>query len=296
MAVGAHRVTLIAGTALVPDTKLPYIVVVANSDKTVGEDAGSVNRSWFRTWLLGVVVHGYAYSQPATLAWVSSMAQDLTAIDHFDHVVQFDWTTQSTAADSGETAAAGVRLNKQIADIAQSMAIHGGDVVDIHFIGHSRGTVVISQTLQNFVKRTEPCLIGSYVEVTLLDIHPANPSEDSLLSSDSGGLGTAGLYEVDSFQDAADDPEVLFPAGAGVMSVDIWWQHSSHTEFPKSGLDSILNLWGESESDNKVTNNTGVTIQWNDLTSQWTPQLGTIGHLEISEYYRRAVADTGTLH
>lgn len=43
---------------------------------------------------------------------------------------------------------------------------HVGEVVDLQFIGHSRGAVVASEAL---VATTDPALEGSYTVATLLD-------------------------------------------------------------------------------------------------------------------------------
>lgn len=198
---------------------------------------------------------------------------------------------------SGETIAAGTNLLNQVANDARTFEQHPGDVVEVHFFGHSRGTVVVSQALEQFANRQDPTLVGSYVEVTLLDIHPANSSENNLL--DYNPLSVIGLVDyaaVALFDPIAADPEVTLPAGAGIMEVDIWFQHTLCSSFPNSNSESAFNLWGESQASNSITNRSGVQPSWNCLTNQSTTQTGVIGHSEIHEYYRIFQVDQGLVH
>ena len=142
---GTHAaVSLIQGTVLTPNTTLPYIVVVANRNGNVAEDASSVNTTYFRTFELGVVVHGKE-SGIAVPAWETTMASDLKKFDHYDNVIAFNWAKDSSTSAQGLATKAGDTLYSQIVNAAASLeASHAGDVVDLHLIGHSRGAVVVS--------------------------------------------------------------------------------------------------------------------------------------------------------
>ncbi len=56
------------------------------------------------------------------------------------------------------------------------------DVIDIHLIGHSRGSVVISQAARQLELNYPDYTRQGYIQMTLLDPHPA-------LNSASIGLG-----------------------------------------------------------------------------------------------------------
>jgi hypothetical protein len=265
-----------------------YVVVVANGEQAL--------TTYFRKWLLGVVVHGYTnplFGPADQLAWMARMATDLHDECGFDQTIAFDWTKNSGAQHSGETIAAGNSLYSAIVPVANSLTQHPGNVVDLHFIGHSRGTVVVSQALQHFVQRTDLRLLGSYVEVTLLDIHPANAIEDGLLDY-VNNLAGLGLYAfVYPFQAAAQDPEVLLPAGANIMSIDIWYQLTRCANFTSTNKyqENILNLWGESPDSNHIINTSRVQPTWKNLTNLKDELIGEIGHSEIHEYYRQYEVD-----
>jgi hypothetical protein len=228
-----HEVTLIPGTSLPPNQALPYIVVVADRNGAVAEDPASVNTTYFRTYLLGVVVHGMESTiANATPAWETSMASDLKTVDHYDNTIAFNWVKDSTMAAPGEATKAGDALYSQIVAAAGALdASHAGDVVDLHLIGHSRGAVVVSRALQDVASQHPRALAGSYTKVTLLDPHPANVADAGLYSAPGGLLGliTVGVYL--SFESATKDPEVVLPANAGIKDIEVYYQHTPASGF-----------------------------------------------------------------
>ena len=60
----------------------------------------------------------------------------------------------------------------QIDQAIASLPIQPGDVVDLHLIGHSRGGDVVSLAA-GLLDRSAPPLGGGFLELTLLDPHPA---------------------------------------------------------------------------------------------------------------------------
>ncbi len=304
---GSHTITLIAGTLLPPNQAMPFVVVVANSNGVVSEDATSVNTAYFRKYLLGGVVHGFSFSDTDTLTWMAAMKNDLLNISSFDQVITHEWLGESVTPLPGLTVAAGDDMYSQLLLAAQQLlqiVRHPGDVVDLHLFGHSRGTIVASQVLRDIATGQSKTWQGSYVEVTLLDIHPANTAADNLLDFRSrflpGGIVSAiAVRLTQQFQDLAQDHEIILPAGAGIMSVDIWYQHTPASQFPLFSSENILDLWGESESANHIANSSGITVQWHDLTSKTyfaDGQFFLIGHTEVHEYYRLFEVDNGLVH
>ena len=159
---GTHAgVALVQGTALTPNTALPYIVVVADRNGAVAEDPNSLNTTYFRTFELGVVVHGKESTPSnATPAWETSMASDLKKFDHYDNVIAFNWVKDSSMPAPGLATKAGDALYSQVVAAAASLdATHAGDVVDLHWIGHSRGAVVVSRALQDLASHHPTALI-----------------------------------------------------------------------------------------------------------------------------------------
>jgi hypothetical protein len=290
-----HEVTLIPGTSLPPNQALPYIVVVADRNGAVAEDPASVNTTYFRTYLLGVVVHGMESTiANATPAWETSMASDLKTVDHYDNTIAFNWVKDSTMAAPGEATKAGDALYSQIVAAAGALdASHAGDVVDLHLIGHSRGAVVVSRALQDVASQHPRALAGSYTKVTLLDPHPANVADAGLYSAPGGLLGliTVGVYL--SFESATKDPEVVLPANAGIKDIEVYYQHTPASGFSIFNSEFYLNLWGEGPTSG-LSNQSGVSVQWHNLTSVKDPAAGLIGHAEIHAWYQLHVVDAGS--
>jgi hypothetical protein len=294
---GTHAgVPLIPGTVLTPNTTLPYIVVVADRNGAVVEDSNSSNTSYFRTFELGVVVHGKeSTTSNATPAWETQMASDLKKFDHYDNVIAFNWVKDSSTAAAGLATKAGDTLYNQVVAAAGALdASHAGDVVDLHFIGHSRGAVVVSRSLQDLASQPATALTGSYVKVTLLDAHPSNLADAGLYSAQSGLLGAIAVNGYQNFEASTKDPEVVLPASAGIKAVEVYYQHTPASGFPSNNTEHLLNLWGEGQNDGYLINRSGVAIQWHNLTSVKDPTVGLIGHSEIHAWYQLRVVDAGT--
>lgn len=284
LAPGPHQITLLKGTDLPPDPAKPYVVVVATAN-------GKTTQTYFRKWRLATVAHGYAgrfeNDRKRTWAWAKKMEADLMSIDRFDKAVALNWIENSVKEQAGMPTLAGESLAKQISDYrAAKTKAHPGDVVDVHLIGHSRGTIVTSKTLIGLSRLGQ---VGSYVTVTLLDIHPANPSSDTLRDRDKVDGFVIDQF-VQDFDRIAQDPQVVLPANAGIKSVDIWWQQTLCTAFDKSlkkNNQHLVNLWGQSPASGFLKNHSGVSIQWNNLSSYGKGiQPNPIGHEEVHEYYQ----------
>src|SRR5207249_11553918 len=103
----------------------------------------------------------------------------------YNQVIPFYWVGESRLPAPRETLIAGIDLYDQIVTAAQQLVSEPdpltsdgqalpGSVVDLHLIGHSRGSVVISQALQDLAGTTIPELQGGFKRMTMLDPHPAN--------------------------------------------------------------------------------------------------------------------------
>jgi hypothetical protein len=275
-------------TALTPNTALPYIVVVANSDGSTAS---------FETHVLGVIAHGLEFD-PTLLwlnevpAWELQMAAALQQIDGYQAVIPFNWVRLSVLPFPFAIEMASHQLYQQVVSEANQLAAqHPGDVVDINFIGHSRGTVVISQVLQDLVGTSDPALSGGYMQMTLLDPHPANLaySQFSWASFLPGADDLAAV--VVAFELLTRDPQVIVPS-----NVEKVQEFDQQTPAGQLGflfndlLEFWINLWGELPS--AIPNQSGQPIEATSLTNVSAPGIGLIGHGEVPDWYLANVVDT----
>ncbi|MHB1425743.1 MAG: lipase family protein [Gemmataceae bacterium] len=273
-------------TALTPNTALPFLVVVANSDGSTAS---------FETHVLGVIAHGLEFDPRLWLlnqppAWELQMAAALQQNDGYQAVIPFNWVLLSILPFPQAIQLAGSELYQQVVSEANQLASqHPGDVVDINFIGHSRGTVVVSEVLQDLVGTSDPALRGGYMQMTLLDPHPANLlfSQFSWASFLPGANDLAAL--VIAFELLTRDPQVVVPP-----NVEQTYQFDEQTPagqlgFP-SPLEIWLNLWGEMSA--AIPNQSAQPIESRNLTNATAPGIGLIGHSEVPNWYLANVVDT----
>jgi hypothetical protein len=295
-----HYLNAAGPQALVPDPLHPFVVVLADADGSVPEAPGSVNTTYFRKYLLAVLSHGFELPIPLTSvpAWETDMAAALQLPHYYDSVIPFDWVFTSGLPFPFLATRAGNQLYAQVVSRADQLASsHLGDVVDLHFVGHSRGAVVVSQALQDLAGTHDLALQGSYIKATLLDPHPANISTIVLQSTNPiTGLAALAVYEYIEFEDS--DPQVIVPQN--VKYTEIYYQHSSWSDFAhSSNPEFTLNLWGEGPADG-IINHTNAPIHWYNLTdivdSTGGPnggRIGPIGHSEVPMWYEVHVVDAG---
>lgn len=291
---GRHEATILAGTVLRPDTSKPYVIIV-------GDSAGETSQTHFHKWTMGVVVHGYAFRLALSIAslttttedlvrqawlgdegledWQPPMVQSLKSAYCYDAATfAADWRFDSTLEMNSLLTARARELYDEIARRAINMTHqHEGDVVDLHLIGHSRGTVVISELLKEWKLRPSIALKGSHVRVTLLDPHPATnrippPQEDY-------GDTDRGIFFHDRYraiQDRINDPLIVLPGGIGIHEAEVWYQHSTIEQI-MAGEDvrddllypAPLNLWGIGGPGNHIQqlSDGSIGIIWRNLTN-----------------------------
>jgi hypothetical protein len=271
-------------TTLTPNTALPFIVVVANSDGSTAS---------FETHVLGVIAHGPEINPVLWLlnrvpSWETQMAAALQR-DGFEAVLPFNWIRLSILPFPLAIRLAGSELFQQvIAEADQLARQHPGDVVDIDFIGHSRGTVVISEVLQDLNGTNDPALRGGYTEMTLLDPHPANLSFSKF--SWDFFLAPANDFAalVVLFESLALDPQVVVPPN--VMQTQIFDEQISAGQLGfRYPSEILLNFWGETAS--AIPNQSLQPIQEKNLTSVTAAGIGLIGHSEVHDWYLANVVD-----
>lgn len=264
---------------LTPNTAQPFVVVVDNLD---GSSAS------FETHVLGVIVHGLEIDGQVP-DWEMQLAADL--LSHgYEAVIPFDWALLSILPFPVALQLANAGLFYQVVTKSDQLASqHPGDVVDINFIGYSRGAVVVSQVLQSLVGTTDPALQGGFMEMTLLDPHPANNAFGQFsflpIASSLGGVVTL-------FQDLTQDPQVIVPSNVDQVfdfneqspSGQLGWLMGFLQTSAFSQLrEFFLNLWGEPPG--SLPNESGQPIEEQKLTNVFIPNLGLIGHGEMPLWY-----------
>lgn len=303
LSVGHHQLALkLTSGTLLPDPAHEFVTVVANPGKTIMEPNYTNDTAGFRIYVLGVVAHGFPFQgSTATPAWETSMASNLKSIDKYDDAIAFNWIVMGAALYPGEATAAGDILYKQVVDKSHQLASgHPGDVVDLHFIGHSRGTVVVCQAMHDLVGTTDPILKGSYIKATLLDPHPANISTIVVASVNPLAIASPAFVLYQLYETVDNDAQIVIPSN--VNYVEIAYQHSWFHDFGLSSSEFYLNLWGEGPTDGIISQSTS-PIHWINLTDMFDAAfipgtknpIGAIGHAEMYTWYEVHTVDAGKL-
>jgi hypothetical protein len=261
-APGQHTVTVPLAGGLPDNPEHPYVVVVADP-----ADPGASEAS-FRVFTIGVIVHGGAEPSSAEKygpAWEPRLAGALRA-EGYDFVIPYVWASQSWTA--GEAAKQVPKLARIIANAA-AMA-PAGDVVDLHVIAHSEGTVVASRALQAL--QPPPALAQGWVELTLLDPYPATKSGGPQWSATSGVVNNLVHGIMDTYQGWAHDPVPYVPAI--VDDAQVVYQKTP-IGLAKAGL---VNFWGRVP----VAAAPGVPVHYASLTG---PGVSHSGDFDVRDWY-----------
>lgn len=139
--------------------------------------------------------------------------------------------------------------------IAAARTLPSGAIIDLHLLGHSRGSVVISEALQTIetlaASGTDPQLEGvlaGWTRMTYLDAHPAHnvhtttTSSARFFSPSPGPFGRFATQVYLRFQDAMRDPEPRVPGSAD--EAEVFFQRAPYYAAPDP-IDRLFNIWGE---------------------------------------------------
>ncbi len=264
--------------ALSPDPAHPFVFAVATGPDNVTTDAS------YQTFILGAVTHGFTF--PPTIAndpsiWVKQMAASLRA-DGYNKTIAFGWTSTSSLPFQGEATRAGNRLAKQIETFLEKPGdVPGGAVVDLHLIGHSRGSVVVTQAFQDLQNDLSqiPQAAGGYWLLTYLDPHPAHGTNVGQFGVPGNVAGTLALKGANAFQRHTKDPLLFVPAH--VTEVQDYWEHTPSSQTPSFSGERLITPWGLSPGE-------GITILDPTTTTLHEQQLTApgIGHTEVHVWYQ----------
>jgi hypothetical protein len=301
---GAHT----EAVELSQDAARPYVLVVADPGGDLAESAEGNNTASFRKHLVGVVTHGFSLTPSV---WPGQMAAALQAQGRYDVAFAYDWSRLSSLPLPGLSTLAAKQLAQRIVVTAANLGLGAGDVVDLHLIGHSRGTAVNSLALGQLARweaagLLSPALRGGWVRETMLDPHVATnlgPYAAGVAQVLGGGgtssvgffsyrpspLGQSLALGVLAFQEAARDPLPSF--GANVDQPEVFYQQTLTGALPAAAdpFDRYVNVWGLSPAMMEALglNASGRAIVAVDLTGQ-------ASHYMLPLYYLAFVVPTLT--
>ena len=160
--------TFLQAQALRPDPTHEYVITTAGIYGTPNPgNTASGTYSSFRIWLIGAVAHGLDGDSDLAIAfpriitapkldWVNTMAAQLVNFDGYDAAVPLHWEQASITPQPDEAVNAGTQLAALVQQKASNLPVGTNDVVDVNFIGYSRGAVVVSQARRGYPDR-RPC-------------------------------------------------------------------------------------------------------------------------------------------
>jgi hypothetical protein len=258
----------------------PYVIVQANPDGTLHELNGANDTASFRVYTVGVITHGGIQPSSWKAAgppWERMMAANLKQ-QGYDEVIAYNWV-----ADSGHAGAAAKQAPRLVNDVVQAAAqLPQGAPVDVHFIGHSEGTVVNSMAVEQLDQEGWPAgMKAGYLKVTMLDPHAAsNGVAGPQFSVSHGLLGWVARGEITRYQSQAKDPVPVFTAN--VDSAEVFYQHTP-VGMTHGSNNGIYNLWGQ------VPVKSAVPVAYFNLTA---PGISHAGRFGVMDWYRLNVVPT----
>jgi hypothetical protein len=276
------------GIDLPQDPEVPYVLVVADTQQQISEMDEANNTAHFRKHLLGVVTHGFSLA-PGVPPWATAIADSLDDAG-YDAAFAFDWSWLSKLPAPGKAKQAAQQLAGQIEGLATNLDRKATDVVDLHVIGHSRGTVVNSLALDLI---DHPLLTAGWMRHTMLDPHPARnllpkatAVADVLLGQDGISQGGFFSYATTPFgigaalttlagQAAMNDPWPYF--GRQVDQGENFYQQTPSVlgPFDPLNMDTYVNFWGFGPS--MIAKPANLNVQ--------SLQLDGLFHYEIPQWY-----------
>jgi hypothetical protein len=281
LAQGHHRLTVALPGGLPPDPEHPYVLAVADPSRAVNGGAENQDTVSFRKFVIGVLTHGgfQSKSDKEGAPWALKMAHSLRA-QGYDVVIPYNWVSESS------TPGAAAKQGPRVARLVELAASHApeGEPVDLHFIGHSEGTVVNSVAIRYLETHETGPLAAGYLKATLLDPHAANNNAPGgrQYSVGNGLLGDLARWIIDGYQQKAKDP--LPVIWGNVDSAEIFYQHTPISA-AKGSNDGIYNLWGQVP----VPVRGNVPVRYYNLTGVG---ISHTGYVNVVDWYQVHVVPT----
>jgi hypothetical protein len=171
----------------------------------------------------------------------------------------------------------------RLVELAASHA-PAGEPVDVHFIGHSEGTVVNSVGIRYIETHETGPLAAGYLKATLLDPHAANNNAPGgrQYSVSDGLLGDLARWIIDGYQQKAKDP--LPVIWDNVEAAEVFYQHTPISA-AKGSNDGLYNLWGQVP----VPVRGDVPVRYYNLTGVGISHTGAV---DVRDWYQVHVVPT----
>jgi hypothetical protein len=274
------------------DPARPYVLVVADPGNAISETDNGNNAAHFRKLTLGVLTHGLSLfgNRPT---WIDQVGDALEALGYAD-TVRFEWVARSRLPAPDLAILTGLELAQAVRQRAAELATQPGDVVDVHFIGHSRGTAVVTVALLALqIAPGPPELALGYFKQTLLDPHVARNHGTRAAGlaelARRNGVSNVGLFSynpnsalvrtaaagVIAFQATAQDPVPFIPAVAD--EAEVFFQRLPLNRTVTSDRLLGVNLWAELPG--AIANPAGRPVVFINLAP-----FG-VGHTNVPEFY-----------
>jgi hypothetical protein len=268
--------------ALAIDPAHPFVIAAAT-----GPD-GITSAASYQTITIGLVTHGFDSSDQAP-AWIYQMADSLESLG-YDEVIPFSWAKASHTPRAGEAVKSGIIAAHEIEAYIRGTNGLGqpnvpqDDVVDLQLIGHSRGSVVITQAMKTLQRSLAaiPQAKGGFWELTYLDPHPAHGNNVAPFSATSRYL----IDLANDLQRRYKDPYPLI-VPSQVALAQIYYENTPVALIVSTTEEGQINPWG-------ITYPTGIQPTPGASTQFQTLNLTTPGmtHSSVYEWYQANVVPT----
>jgi hypothetical protein len=142
--------------------------------------------------------------------------------------------------------------------------------------------------MQDLASTSDPALVGSFKELTLLDPHPAN-SSDHFLSAAPNATGRRDELLYNIFVALTRDPAIVVPSN--VNQAEVYYQQNPFSAFPASSEEASFNLWGDVR-DITLQNPAITAISYYALNSDRLQNGALVGHSEVPLWFLQNVVPT----
>ena len=265
--------------ALAIDPAHPYVIAAA-----AGPD-GSTTSASYQTITIGLVTHGFNPTDTPP-AWIYQIAASLKGLGYND-VIPFSWAKASHALKAGEGVASGINAARLIEKYINGKSTMGqpdvpkGAVVDLQLIGHSRGSVVITQAMKTLQKDLAkiPQAKGGFWELTYLDPHPSHGTNVAPFTATSQSL----IDAANILQMIYKDPYPLV-VPSHVALAQVYYENTPVSMIVSTTAEGQIDPWG-------ITYPTGIHATPGASTQFQTLNLTTPGmtHSSVHEWYQANV-------
>ncbi len=222
------------------EPRKPFVLAVIDPLNQVVETNEANNVAAVRRHSVVVVTHGgfQEENEGRVPPWDNRFGKALDA-QGYDDVMLYNWVGESKIAGAAMKQPGRLvdRLKQRLAEIP------AGEPVDLHFIGHSQGTVINGIALSMLEREPLAPMRGGVIKATLLDPHAADNGATLKQYSEKENLaGWVVKLLVNDYQGRANDPAPRVPGN--VDSAEVYYQHT-HISLAPQDDQAWINLWGQ---------------------------------------------------